>query len=467
MKKQTGPWWGLALLGLLALAVAAGGTAWLHTGWQAIGVTLTDEIADASQLEGFTLTGLLHWSNGGSTLHFALQDGALETALHLDDADLPQHPAELYTDRTLAVRPQDRDAVNEAARVSQTLENGTRILKSETKALRRMYTLRLPDGTSLRLAGEDLTTEGPVEVRVDEVAVRPDVTVSPLNNAYDYTNNDLVTAENFPVWSPAAAQPFALGAGYGLCWQQAFLGRAPGLYRARGLTTDEINALPADGVRYDKEVLCGSTEIGSLEPFYCPADVRLALAGASMGDGATLLVYLNREGTLCADLVNAAGQRTDHRELGPLLPDAVVAEALLLPRRTDGDALLKVRAYSQVEDGIYRGAAGQLAVLRAENGRFTVARAFDKEYADSCDAAVLSTDGGRLLLAYDKNTASANRVTYRSVPTTTHLRVYELDTGHMTYMGRVETGSERDWATTGAYREILYDTLQQDGGTLP
>lgn len=463
--RRPGP--GLALLGLAALGLVTGATVWLHTGWSAVDLTLTDEIADAAQLEGFTLSGLMRWGNQSNTLHFTLQNGTLETALHLDD-DQFQRQTEVYTQRTLSVRPQDRDAVNEAARLTQTLENGTRILKSETTVLRPMYTLQLPDGTSLRLAGEDLTLDEPAELRAEDVQVPPDILLSPLGTYYDYTCSDLTNPDVFSVWTPVNEQPFVLGTGYGVCWTQNALGRAPGLYRAHGLTADEIYALPADGVRYDEEILCATTEFGTLEPFYCPADAQLALAGASLGDGSTLLLYYTTDGLLCADLVNAAGQCTDHRELAEL-PGMVRFDAKLMPRTRNQDAVLLLTPYEgQDENGAWRGGETRLVALRVEHGTFTLATALVPDFAVGDDAAVLNEAGDKVLFAWDN-------VVYYDVTSRVFggnggnidLRVMELDTGRTTYMGHIETGAQRDWGSQAPSRVILYDTLQRDGGNLP
>lgn len=462
---------GLAVLGVLALAVLAAATAWLHLGWRRnVDLTLTHEIADEAQLQGFTLSGRVGWNASTDAVGFALHEGVLETALHLDDPGTVRHQTEVYTQRTLSVRPQDRDAVNGAAWVSQTLDNGTRILKSEATVLRPMYTLQLPDGTSLRLAGEDLTLQEPAEVRAEDVQVPPDILVSPLGTYYDYTCSDLTSPDVFSVWTPVNEQPFVLGIGYGLCWTQDFLGRAPGLYRAQGLTADEIYALPADGLRYDEEILCATTQFGTLEPFYCPADAQLALAGASLGDGSTLLLYYSTDGLLCADLVNAAGQCTDHRELAEL-PGAAYIDAQLLPRTRSQDAVLLVTPYEgQDQNGAWCGGETRLVALRVEHGTFTRATALAMDFGVGADAAVLNDAGDKVLFAWD------DMVYYDGVAAVyggsdgqggIHLRVMELDTGHTTYMGHIETGAQRDWGTRAPSRVILYDTLQRDGGNLP
>ena len=173
--------------------------------------------------------------------------------------------------------------------------------------------------------------------------------------------------------------------------------RAPGLYRAEGLTREEIAALPRDGTVHGTEVLCASTEFGALTPFYCPADAKTALAGAAMEGGFTLLLYLDGEDTLWADLVTAAGQRADHRELGAL-PAADLYDATLMPRTATREAVVSVLCNQAVEGGGYVGNGGVLAALRVENGRFTVARTLENDGAGA-DAAVLNEAGDAVLTA--------------------------------------------------------------------
>ena len=66
----------------------------------------------------------------------------------------------------------------------------------------------------------------------------------------------------------------------------------------------------------DRDVLCATTEFGTLEPFYCPENARQVVCGLQMDDGLTLCVYLDPLNKACADLVNAAGEQVDHIELG-------------------------------------------------------------------------------------------------------------------------------------------------------
>lgn len=449
----------LAVIAAASVAVLAGLTTWLRTGWRVIGVALEDQIGDSAQLAGFPLSGAVVWQGLPHRLTFALRpDGSLETALELDDAALQQAPGnQLSQICSYAVPADRRAAVDGAARYDADRER----FVSSADTLCPVYTLVLPDQTMLRLRGETFSPEGPVEVESSGAA--PYNPLAPN----DYTAPGLQELRP-PLWTDrmAADQVFRPGAGYGLCWNRNELGRAPGLYRVAGLTREEIASLPADGTVQGEVVLCADTEFGTLTPFYCPGDAAMALGGASMADGSTLLLYLNNDGMLCADLVNAAGTPTDHRELEALGAPYRV-NATLLPRSTNTDAVFRLDVLEeQREDGSYLGGEGGLVVLRAAEGRLTLADTFAPDFGSGVDVALLSEAGDRLLLGYDRHTGQNSQV-YHSEPTTLNLRVYELDTGHMTYLGRLRTGEERDWTATSHYRYLVYDTLQEDGGIGP
>lgn len=469
-QKHFRPLVGLGVLAAAGLALFAGLTLRLHSGWQAIAPILYNEIADADQLEGFTLSAQMGWYNHNDLLHFTLRDGRLEANLQPDapasqvkDGRTPAY----VVNRNYTVTPEDRDAVNGAATVTGSGSDGSRTISAPVDRVLRTYTLYLPDNTVIRLAAGE--TDPGDSATAYATLFPPSVDVYALNTDYSWPGGDMETETAWP-FQPTAANCFALGAGYGVCWTQNYLGRAPGLYRAHGLTPDEISALPQDGLLYDQPVLCASTEFGTLEPFYCPADAASALAGVSMADGSTLLLYRTADGTLCADLVNAAGARTDHRELATLEDWTGDDSAILMPRTTDGEAILSFYAQSAKPS-----ARSWLVMLRAENGHFTLARAVGNQDFSTPDAAVLNESGDKILLAEGeslRSTGSASLIIATS-QNGIQLRVYELDTGHMTYMGRILTGSERDWARFHQVRNlhtdrfITFDTLQKDGGTLP
>ena len=476
-QKRFHPLAGLAVLTAAALVAVGGASLWLQSGWRAITPTLQDQIADASELTGFTLSGQIAWRGGYDLLHFTLQDGAIRASMELD---APYRAVEqglrpwYLVSRSYVAPPQDRDALNAAATFTGSGSDGSKILSVPVERVLRMYTLQLPDNTVIRLAAGE--TDADTYATASAIVAPDSVRVSELDGGYDFHWNG-AGMETETAWSfdPTGGSCFALGAGYGVCWEQDTLGRAPGLYRAKGLTLDEVAALPRDGLVRDREVLCASTEFGTLEPFYCPEDAQEALAGASMADGSTLLLYLNGENVLCADLVNAAGNRTDHREL-TTLEKAAHIYAKLLPRTTDRDAVLWVEGYDQqIDEYLYSSTQPVIALLRTENGKFTVASTMEDKDHLNPDTILLNEAGDKMLLAKSEYVYNiGGSATLRS-PTedSIELRVVELDTGHVTYIGKLQTGAERDWARFYTTRNlhddryITFDTLQKDGGLLP
>lgn len=443
MKRIKRPLAGLALLGAASVAVVAAATVWLYTGWTTIGLTLTDRIGVSTQaLQGFTLEGEAGWTRAYDSLHFRLEDGILHTGFVLDE----QYQTDLYTitdTQIMALQPESRQAVDREAVVTHTDANGVQYVEAATRFLRRMYTLRFPDGTAIRLAGEDVALEQPVIVWAQTSGV------GELDNSYDYywngdTANERDSVQFNDPRSPCYPYIVPLGGDYGVCWRQTQAGYRPGLYRAHGLTEAEIAALPRDGTVQGTEVLCASTEFGTLTPFYCPADAKTALAGAAMEDGFTLLLYLDGDGTLWADLVTAAGLRADHRELGTL-PAADLYDATLQPRTTTREAVVSVLCNQAVEGGGYIGNGGVLAALRVENGRFTVAQALENDGAGA-DAAVLNEAGDAVLTAR----RVSNAFEYweggiAEISSRVELAAYDLATGHMTYSGILNTGHSPYW----------------------
>ena len=468
MGKHTRPARGLVTLGALAALVCLAVTAWLHLGWRATDVTLEDRGGDAGKLRGFTLQGVRRWSSGESCLPFDLHDGYLDTEFFFDFSPFwTTTAAGLWCDVDYAVRPQDRDAANANAWEELTAEDGSRFLHTSTNTVRRMYLLPLPDDTYLRVAGEDVTTENPVEM----LWISGPYTASARLNfqAADYSYWESPGADLYPQQSPTAKNPVPLGDGWALCWKRQEGDRAPGLYRASGLTAEEINALPTDGEAYGQQVLCNSTQFGALEPFYCPGDAEVALAGASMAGGYTLLLYLDAQDTVWADLVDENGQRTDHREVTQLPPDCEDYQAALLARTTDRDAVLTLES---VPDADYwdKTISPRLAALRVEDGKFTVVANLADDPTFATKAAVLNAEGDALLIAKEHNFDGITSETGLSTLQGLDLRVQPLDGSAATYRGRLHLGGEREWGRlAGASSRIMervvdFPTIQKDRG---
>lgn len=456
----------LAVLTAASVAVLAAASLWLRTGWTGVGLTLRSQLCNGTPLEGFTLSGSLGWTVSRNRIHFTLEDGELHTELRLDDPDAVHDSVGVVANRSYALPPETRAQADADAVVNRPGIEGNRQANTTVDTVCRMYTIWMPDDTELRLSAGEATLTGPVTLTATEEDPRDDFSYN------DYTLPILSESDDTS-WPdlPVNTQSFVLGAGQGLCWTQNLAGRAPGLYKAQGLTRHQILELPTDGTVQGYPVVCNSTEYGTLTPFYCPADAQQALAGASMADGSTLLLYLNGENVLCADLVNAAGTRTDHRELATLEETAHIY-AKLLPRTNDRDAAFRVEGYDQqIDEYLYSSTQPVLALLRTENGKFTVASALEDKDHLNPDIALLNEAGDKVLFAYD------NTIYQKGVATVAgengrgmDLRVYDLEGGRLQYWGTMSTGAERDWYADHLWngklimRELHFDSLQKDGG---
>ena len=469
---------GFALLGVLALAVWLAATVWLHRGWRAMDCQLIDQGGDAAALRGFTLNGRINWDGLFDSLHFSLHDGYLDTELVFDDERAPfVQRASVYTNYNCVVPQEARDEVERNATVRQRNSDGTPfVVESRTDTLLRTVTLSLslPNGTEqfVRMVVDTIELDAPATVS----AMLTEDAYSPTNAMSDFEQEGYEEG-TFDDWpdSIVAPRPFALYGGVGLCWQEDFLGLAPGLYRMNGLTRDELDALPHDGTVSGQSVICGSTPFGSLEAFYCPADASKALLGAAMADGSSLLVYLDSENTLWADLVNEAGTRTDHRELGTIA-EAGSLSATLSNRTNDRDAVLTLYNHRDESDP---QATLYLAALRAEDGHFTLSTLLPEsrfgggDDAGMLNAAVLNAEGNALLIG---------RRHYALLPATNdgsqpedgvRLEVYPLDGTGPSYRGLLATGADRDWFDSYGFnsinlhrsaRYLTFDPLPKDGG---
>ena len=226
--------------------------------------------------------------------------------------------------------------------------------------------------------------------------------------------------------------------------------------------------LPADGRAGDREVLYATTEVGTLEPFYCPEDARLVACGLPMADGLTLCVYINKEEKACADLVNAAGVRVDHVELAELAGQSDFS-AVARPRSTDRDAVLHIYGDDYT---------GYLTALRVENGSFALHQCLpvgESVYLRNAEAAVLNTAGDALLIATPEYTTvgegGADNA-YNIYQTGTLLLVCPLDGSSTRYRGRLNTGAERDWGAqlgedwrrVSLRRYMSYELYEKDRG---
>lgn len=461
---------GFAPLAVLALAVLLLCTAWLHLGWRAIDVTLEDQAGDPAALRGFTLNGRLNWNFSHDSLHFSLHDGYLDTELVFDDEDAPflKRPM-VNTDRTYVVATSERANAERSATEVPQFTNGTVTVQTVVNRVDRMYTLRtfFPDKGTLivRFSAGAVDLEQPLvaESWVNDAPFE-------LDYRYDYAINDPGTAVQ-ESWSDSVvdARPFLLGDTPVVCWERDYLGRAPGLYRMNGLTEAEIADLPRDGTRYGEEILCGTTEVGSLEPFYCPEGAVEALTGAAMADGSSLLLYLDADNTVWADLVDENGNRTDHQQVTSLpVADSYGAEVKV--RTTDRDAVVSLYAMDLSPTGT-EDRTSKLAALRAEDGKFTVVYCQDQDPANPAAAAVLNAEGNALLLGWYHDAPLPASETGNQPEDGILLEVHPL-TGGTSYRGLLRSGIDRDWGNLyDAYsqqrkdRYLTFDPLEGGGAT--
>lgn len=427
----------------LAIAILAAGALWVLLGWRgALDITITDLAGDPAALRGFTMRGQSYLDSAHT--YWELRDGYLETSFALDPDKVDTtwrynyNVAGTSTSIIYAVAPESRDAVNAAASMVQPYP-GTLQWESTATTFRPMATIYLSGGV-IRVALPEVTSKEPLTVYAN--ANREHTQRTDWN--YDYLPQD-----NSPLHDPrfdygiVGWNIFPLGAGQGIAWRYTLGSHKAGLYRAAPASPDEIDALPADGKLQGEDILCATTELGSMEPFYCPQDADVVACGVAMSDGLTLCVYQNRQGIACADLVNAAGTRVDHTELGTTSWGEGFS-ADMLPRTTDREVVLRMSG----ED-----APACLTALRVGDGKFILNKSLSCEndiYLRNAEEAVLNTAGDALLVATDEYTYVGEETaenSYNVYNSGTLLLVYPLDGSGTRYRGRLNNGAERDWGS--------------------
>ena len=421
----------------LSVAILAAGALWVLLGWRsALDVTLTDLAGDPAALRGFTMRGQSYFDTAHT--YWDLHDGYLDTSFALDpDESGNQYHYSAWGasySTFYAVTPETRDEVNAAAQRVQVYDDNWQ-MQSTASHFRVMAEISMGSDV-LRIALRDVVLDAPISVSanaevpiyLDRFSVSYDFTADFSNEVGD-TNTD---------YRYIAGQIFSLGDGQGLAWRYTVADRKAGLYKATPISYDDLAALPADGKVGDRDVLCATTEFGTLEPFYCPENARQVVCGLPMDDGLTLCVYLDPLNKACADLVNAAGEQVDHIELGIEGGNGDFS-VTALPRTTDRDAVLKVD---------FRNL---FVALRVQDGKFSLHQTLSAEgdiYLRNAEAAVLNTAGDALLVATPEYTTvgegGADNA-YNIYQTGTLLLVCPLDGSGTRYRGRLNTGAERDW----------------------
>ena len=429
----------------LSAAILAAGALWVLLGWRsALDITLTDLAGDPAALRGFTMRGQSYFDTAHT--YWDLHDGYLDTSFALDpdeSDDRYRYSAWGASYSTFyAVTPETRDEVNAAAQRVQVYDDNWQ-MQSTASHFRVMAEISMGSDV-LRVALRDVVLDAPISVSAN--AEVPTTYLDRTSVSYDYTADfsDEVGDTNTD-YRYIAGQIFSLGDGQGLAWRYTVADRKAGLYKATPISYDDIAALPADGKVGDRDVLCATTEFGTLEPFYCPENARQVVCGLPMDDGLTLCVYLDPLNTACADLVNAAGEQVDHVDLG-IEGDNGDFSVTALPRTTDRDAVLKVDYGST------------LVALRVQDGKFILNKSLSIEgnidlnsvdlYMRNAEDAVLNTAGDALLIATPEYTtvgdANAEN-SYNIYHTGTLLLVYPLDGSAPRYRGRLDNGADRDW----------------------
>lgn len=428
----------------LSAAILAAGALWVLLGWRsALDVTLTDLAGDPAALRGFTMRGQSYFDCAHT--YWDLHDGYLDTsfALDPDESDNQYHYSAwgASIDTLYAVAPKSRDAVNAEAQRVHAYQD-TYQMQSTASDFRVMAQIYIGGGI-LRIALRDVVLDAPISVSANaEVPTY----LNRTSASYDYTADfsDEVEDTNTD-YRYIAGQIFSLGDGQGLAWRYTVADRKAGLYKATPISYDDLAALPADGKVGDRDVLCATTEFGTLEPFYCPENARQVVCGLPMDDGLTLCVYLDPLNKACADLVNAAGEQVDHVDLGIEGGNGDFS-VTVLPRTTDRDAVLKVD---------YRNI---LVALRVQDGKFILNKSLSIEgnidlnsvdlYMRNAEDAVLNTAGDALLIATPEYTTVGEEKlndSSNTYQTGTLLIVYPLDGSAPRYRGRLDNGADRDW----------------------
>lgn len=324
----------------LSAAILAAGALWVLLGWRsALDITLTDLAGDPAALRGFTMRGQSYFDTAHT--YWDLHDGYLDTGFALDPDSIDDqyhYSAWGASIETLyAVAPKSRDAVNAEAQRVHAYQD-TYQMQSTASDFRVMAQIYIGSSV-LRVPLRDVTLDAPISVSANaEVPTYLNRTSASYDYAADFADEVEDTNTDYRY---IAGQIFSLGDGQGLAWRYTVADRKAGLYKATPISYDDLVALPADGKVGDRDVLCATTEFGTLEPFYCPENARQVVCGLPMDDGLTLCVYLDPLNKACADLVNAAGKQVDHIELGIEGGNGDFS-VTALPRTTDRDAVLKV-----------------------------------------------------------------------------------------------------------------------------
>ena len=278
----------------LSAAILAAGALWVLLGWRsALDITLTDLAGDPAALRGFTMRGQSYLDTAHT--YWELHDGYLDTSFALDpdlSDDQYHYSAWGASIQTLyAVAPETRNEVDAAAQRVKIYQD-TYQMQSNATNFRVMAQIYMGGGV-LRVALRDVVLNAPISVSASTEV--PDY-VNRTSSQYDYEADFSDELQNTDTdYRYIAGQIFSLGDGQGLAWRYTVADRKAGLYKANPISYDDLAALPTDGKVGDRDVLCATTEFGTLEPFYCPENARQVVCGLPMDDGLTLCLFKRAE----------------------------------------------------------------------------------------------------------------------------------------------------------------------------
>lgn len=436
---------GLVVLGAAAVLLLVAGVAVRSIGLQKLQPVLKEETGDREELKPFYLSGYTLLQAENAITYFELENGELTSQTMTETAVLPEN-AQLESwfpsNTELTVRPEERDAINQAAGFYGN------VAESQTQDFMVMREIGLPDDTSLRLYMADYHSD-----TVQRVTAYPNM----------WSGMDWTLSENIPdAYSSWRDEEVVQWQG---SWFLNLGGNnmryQPGVWKVtESLTEEELEALPTDGsVQYGDStipVLCKSTEYGSVELFYQPQNVESVLNLAQMEQYLGVL-YLDANGDIWFDLVDENAKCVQNVFVLESGEKALYANAVKT-QKTDQACfvLYQQESYTKVQLSLFQVREdGSLHVVSlpgemAENG----------ELAGTA-VVQLSPDGQKVLsvgseeaaLQVDRNPWDTESVTYYSGY---RVNVYDLDRKEQTYSGTLDTGQNMTWGRYLSSSDFFY-----------
>lgn len=383
--KRSKPIRGLALLLALVLVVYLAALAWQWLGRGSWKVTLQDVNGDAGALRGFVVSGQVN--NAYTAIDFVLRDGYLETRARPDGATPPENLA-WYSSFQDVPAPEER-ATLEAAASTQESTWGTDY-ESRADRFWQMQELKLFDGTAIRIkTGEYTCPDSLVTARKN-----PDGTTYDWSRSYREGEISEMPVRFGSVLETAGNQYLVIDDGSEL-WPA-------GVYKAEGgLTEEEAKARPADGTLMGDPVRLDTTQYGTLQPVFCPADGVQCYQCLPMTGQTMLLLYRNTQNQLLAVLLDQTGKQLDQRLLMQCRDGGEEAPVYIsfLGRETQSEASFLCVEGQQADGGAANITA---AALRTDGVSFTAFQQVEGTRSDlrleNCFYATLNKAGDGIML---------------------------------------------------------------------